>query len=476
MPRKLCALLALAVSAEAQEHLNTLWPPKGRPEDHFGAALDSDGRRLVVSALRVDSPGVLFVYRREGANWIEEARLTNRSEPEYDAFDGFGWTAEISGQRVAASARFDQGRVFVFEQGASGAWTRSELEHPDPLGDHGFGNELELDGDTLVASTYPRRSLYVFEHIGGAWVRTLDLRTSGVNDFRLHGDTLVISASNPRLQARILERRIGVWTTTQVINTVQTPWIALDGDRLAVSAGETTVYERSGGTWTAVATIAEPVARLELSGSTLVRRRSTGSIVRGLHYVEVHERSGSGAWNLVRTIDRGGLEDPRLSIFAQDLALHGDELVLSSHDYHGTTLRSGIVLTYSSTARATLAASPQHLSLLTGDTLALALDAGIEHAGRPFILAGSLAGTSPGFSFGSHHIPLVRDRLYYPLSRQIGLLDGNGRATLTVDIPPLAPTFAHTTLHHAYVVFDPRRGLVHTSNVALTALNYRLVP
>jgi hypothetical protein len=64
--RKLCLLLAL--SARSPGAPERAVAARGRQEEQFGAALDSDGRRLVVGALRDVAPGVLFVYHRAGAN------------------------------------------------------------------------------------------------------------------------------------------------------------------------------------------------------------------------------------------------------------------------------------------------------------------------------------------------------------------------------------------------------------------------
>jgi len=219
-------------------------------------------------------------------------------------------------------------------------------------------------------------------------------------------------------------------------------------------------------------TLAVTSSSVGLDGSRFYVRR-TGSALRPLT-VEVYERDDDWFWTLASTIFPDALETPEQSSFGDDLAFYHSDVIVPDRSFHGTTVRSGAVVTYSYGQRATLTGSPLHVSILTGGSQELTLDAGVEHAGRPFVLAGSLAGTSPGFFFGSHHIPLVRDPLYYPLSRRIGILDGSGRATLTVTVPPLTPDFSHRTLHHAFVVLD--HGLVHTSNVALAALNYRVIP
>ncbi len=58
-------------------------------------------------------------------------------------------------------------------------------------------------------------------------------------------------------------------------------------------------------------------------------------------------------------------------------------------------------------------------------------------------------------------------------------LDGAGRAVVQIQLPTILPGEAlaalkDRTLHHAFVVWEPGRGLTHVSNVTLTALVGRL--
>jgi hypothetical protein len=59
------------------------------------------------------------------------------------------------------------------------------------------------------------------------------------------------------------------------------------------------------------------------------------------------------------------------------------------------------------------------------------------------------------------------------LTPSIGLLDGQGRASMSYVFPPGVPQVASFTLHHAYMVLDPvTLELVDASNAwPLTFLN-----
>ena len=104
------------------------------------------------------------------------------------------------------------------------------------------------------------------------------------------------------------------------------------------------------------------------------------------------------------------------------------------------------------------------LSLIFGGTQALTLNAGPERAGHFYLLLGSLSGTAPTTPFLGLDLPLVADP-YLQLTLglgagdlfagQVGVLDGEGRATSSFTIPstPLVQLIT-TPANHAFVAFD----------------------
>lgn len=120
------------------------------------------------------------------------------------------------------------------------------------------------------------------------------------------------------------------------------------------------------------------------------------------------------------------------------------------------------------------------ISVSNGGRQDLQLDAGPALAGYFYILGGSY-GTSPGFPFGTLHVPLNPDPWLqlslalantpvYPNS--IGILDANGRANTALVLPSLhAPQLAGVSMWHAFVLGDGV-SLVHASN----AVKVTLVP
>lgn len=114
----------------------------------------------------------------------------------------------------------------------------------------------------------------------------------------------------------------------------------------------------------------------------------------------------------------------------------------------------------------------QGISVSAGGTQVLDLNAGIQYAGAGYIIAGTLSGTSPGFSAFGLAIPLNYD--FYtqmtiiapgsPLVNSIGVFDAMGQATAAVTVPPGSTSAAGLTLHHAFGVLVPGSGIVAVSN------------
>lgn len=118
------------------------------------------------------------------------------------------------------------------------------------------------------------------------------------------------------------------------------------------------------------------------------------------------------------------------------------------------------------------------VSMSSGGTATLELAAGSPHAGKPYILLGSLAGTTPGITVGNHVLPLNPD-LYFqlmlayanrsPFGNNIGTLDANGRATATVTLPGgVRPSKfggrRGLRFNHAFAILGSTGGVLQTSN------------
>lgn len=128
-----------------------------------------------------------------------------------------------------------------------------------------------------------------------------------------------------------------------------------------------------------------------------------------------------------------------------------------------------------------LAGDAASISVATGGALGLTVHAGGSHAGKAYLVLGSTSGTSPGLMLQGVLVPLLSNDAYFlytmanpnndVLVNTLGILDPAGRAQATIDLPPLPPTLAGKTAHHAAVVISTTAGkLVDDATHALPLL------
>ena len=102
----------------------------------------------------------------------------------------------------------------------------------------------------------------------------------------------------------------------------------------------------------------------------------------------------------------------------------------------------------------------------TGAVIDFTLHAGAGHAGRPYLLLGSLSGTYPGYMLpGGEYLPLNWDLftelimafLNTPVCQDfLGTLDGTGAASATLNTyGSLSPAAVGLEAHFAYVLGNP---------------------
>jgi len=121
------------------------------------------------------------------------------------------------------------------------------------------------------------------------------------------------------------------------------------------------------------------------------------------------------------------------------------------------------------------------LSGATGGAVTLTLDAGAANAKRPYLLTGSVSGTSPGFPLPGTQVtvPLNLDVFTYLIIAQantpmfsnfLGQLDAQGRAAATLHIGPLPSAVWGFALHFAYVLYLP------SMDFASNAMSVKFLP
>lgn len=134
--------------------------PDGQPFDLFGYSLVLHGDTLAVSAPAADSPdgrrnsGAVYLYRRSGSDWYLQARL---QPADAGPVDQFGWSLALDDNELFASAPGhdapdapNSGIVYVFRpQGQD--WVEQDRLLAESQRAHArFGSSLSLGGSLLV--------------------------------------------------------------------------------------------------------------------------------------------------------------------------------------------------------------------------------------------------------------------------------------------------------------------------------------
>ncbi len=126
--------------------------------DQFGSSASIDGDRIVVGAWQDDDRGAdsgsAYVYRYDGANWFEQAKLT--------AFDGasfakFGISAAVSGDDVLVGAHWSNGRAgaaYAFHFDGDGWLTGAKLVSSASQANAELGQALALDDGVALAGAF----------------------------------------------------------------------------------------------------------------------------------------------------------------------------------------------------------------------------------------------------------------------------------------------------------------------------------
>lgn len=135
-----------------------LTPKVGAAGFCFGVSVDISGRYVVVGAVRQggegEDVGAAYVFKTDGTYWTQEARLTG-SESTKD--DGFGHSVSICGNCVMVGAPHDDqaggdsGAVYLFRRGALGWREVAKLTASDAAAGDLFGSAVSLTQNYAAA-------------------------------------------------------------------------------------------------------------------------------------------------------------------------------------------------------------------------------------------------------------------------------------------------------------------------------------
>ncbi len=182
-----------------------LTPSDAAAGDIFGWSVSISGDVAVVGAIfgdgNVADSGSAYVYRFDGTNWIEEAELTASDAAWRDAF---GFSVSISGNVAVIGAPgnddagLDFGSAYVFRFNGA-AWVEEQkLTASDAAAGDWFGYSVSISGDVALigAIQYVNGgpgSAYVYQFDGTNWVEEAKLAASDAAAEHLFGKSVSIS-------------------------------------------------------------------------------------------------------------------------------------------------------------------------------------------------------------------------------------------------------------------------------------------
>ncbi len=517
-----------------------------QPGERFGTALDIEGNRAVVTAgdPAISSTRRAYVFEFDGTQWHETAVLSTPGE----AYES---SVALSGNRIVVGA-FDAVYVFQLDV-PSGVWVQTQtITCPASPGTCGgsFGGKIALEGDYLAVgdpdALHPTLGVYtggvhVYEGSVTGWFTKVASLFPGRGvtgdsfggNLAFEGTRLVVSANLTNLTGFGNAGSIYVykrqttnplapnWNLEQRINAPQPQLggqfgydVAISGTVLVATAayesalgqagaGAAYVFTRSGTTWSLVRRLSASDAHasahfgwsVDLDGLRLVVGAPCDTITggatgnpcpAGLGAVYVFEATSSAAtvWSEVnRFLLPAPLAGDRLGT---SLALSGTTALSGAIE---DDARTGTTWILDLPATHEIQATDYLLSLQSGGTVTLELDAGVEHAGELYYVLGSEKADLEGgtvFLTETCTLPLVSEGPVTPysvltltnptdshLGSFLGTLDANGRATATLSIAPGEnPSFlsAGTTLYHLFFTYEEPFTPTFTSHMATVTI------
>ncbi|MBN1362833.1 MAG: FG-GAP repeat protein [Sedimentisphaerales bacterium] len=178
---------------------------------YFGASVAIHGDCAVVGAVGGRNPdtlntGAAYVFYRSGANWVQQAKL-NASDAANCA--SFGCAVATDGNVIVVGSwgddarGYDAGAAYVFRR-AGASWTQQQkLTASDGAADDCFGVSIALDGNCLLIGASGDNdygndsgSAYVFYDDGGFWVQQQKLTVADGTANQFFGESVALGGSH----------------------------------------------------------------------------------------------------------------------------------------------------------------------------------------------------------------------------------------------------------------------------------------
>jgi hypothetical protein len=138
----------------------------GEANDLFGFSVSVHGEMAVMGAYgKNNNTGAAYIFRRNGSAWTQQAKITASDGAGTDAF---GWSVSLNNDIVAVGAvgkNNNTGAVYVFRRIGTRWSQQARLIAGDGSTGDAFGWSVSVNGETVVAGAYSHNN-----KIGAAYV------------------------------------------------------------------------------------------------------------------------------------------------------------------------------------------------------------------------------------------------------------------------------------------------------------------
>ena len=311
------------------------------PEEVHLVPPDDGGALGFATALHGDTAalsggGGVYLFRRQGASWVREAKLMGSDSIPGDAF---GCRIALHGDTIVVGAREDdsQGSAYVFVRQGDVWSEQAKLTAPDAFKGQEFGHSVAIHGDTVVVGApapdnwHTIAAAYVFERQGSSWTLQVkfDDPTRGWDSTGEFGDSVSITEDTIVVGEPGFDSPSDSSGAVYVYRWTGTSWyeeamlqphgvgygydfgisVSICGDSLlvgsthyAVHSNSVYVFERRGGVWvetqqlTASSSVGAPGDRFGLVVSI-----TEDVIVIGAPWDKEHDFRSGAAYVFIRT-------------------------------------------------------------------------------------------------------------------------------------------------------------------------------
>jgi hypothetical protein len=283
--------------------------PNAEAYDYFGYSVAVSGNTVAVGAHNEDSnqttitngatasadnsasfAGAVYIFRRTGVTWTQEAYL---KAPNADEYDNFGVSVAVSGDTVVVGAYLENsnqttitngatasadnsasnaGAVYIFRRTGVNWAQEAYLKAPNAEAYDYFGYSVAVSGDTVAVGAYYEASnqttitngatastdnstpgagaVYIFRRTGVNWAQEAYLKAPNADEYDNFGNSVAVSGDT-----------VAVGAIYEASNqTTITNGATASTDNSTPGAGAVYIFRRTSVTWTQDAYLKAPNA------------------------------------------------------------------------------------------------------------------------------------------------------------------------------------------------------------------------